>query len=364
MTDASGSVLPAAVARRTEIYEVLFAGELPYDPQPADEATSLCSLARATHRSGNFAPHAKRHVASLAGLVDRVLADHESLAQSAQENPETIFCFAGPQQQRFVTEVVTHMCQQWEKTQARRGLPFIFSAPSAPSRWLIIEAAAAVAVAATPRNGFDRVNSLHERKRLAKLLAIWGPEFVAQWFDGTILCRWAQVQEMPDEVYETWRLAFGPAELRAVANRHPLDPLGALGGVKARFEGPLSAASIVEKVGWSTDAVALIFTPSRRLVLAMNHSTGFDTALQRIKHSLEHVVTCQNLAERYGLSDHRVREIFAPSRRIAFAVTYTANPLAACDVWYRSHGQREGYKSNANLVDRDQEQLLDDLAKS
>jgi hypothetical protein len=357
-------VLPRAAARRTEIYKELFSGELPYDPQPAEEDTSLASLARITRRSGIFVQEVRRHVDSMAHLVERVLADHELLAQSAEASPEAIFCFAGPQQQRVVAEVVTYMCRQWELTQARRGFPFIFSDPRAPSRWLIIEAAAAAATSGTPRNGFFLEISNHDRRRLAKLLAVWGPKFVDQWFDGTILRQWAQVQGMSDEVFETWRTTFGPAELRAVADKNNLDPLGALNRAKAHLEGPLSSAAIAEKVGWSIDEVALIFTPARRLLLTIVYPTGFDAALRRIKRNLEEVVTCQNLAERYGMSDHRVREVFTPSRRVAIAVACTAKPLTACDRLYRNREQHVDFKPQSDRIDRAQERLLDGLAES
>jgi len=315
-----------AVTLRPERYKTLFMGELPYETLPPEAQVGIAGLSRQTELSGNRTPEAIHHIGNIPGIVDEILTEHDNTANA---DGEALFAFVDNETEAVVSGIVTDVISKWELASSRRKLDKLVPHEHHSAKWLVVETAAAVMSAAGPENGFKIKKHKHDRDMLTKIIAGWGPEFARQWFDGTIINQWMDIEGIKKEDQKDWLNTFTPGMRKRFAGHNFHDPLGALKRAKTNLETILTDSNIANELGWSEAEVAEIVTPSMRKHFATNNVANPLEALKRVKISLDTILTDENIANELGWSEKEVVKLFSPADRRRFAVSNISNPLAA-----------------------------------
>ena len=341
--------MQSAVYERGGRYDTLFRGELPYEPIPEDAQVGISGLCRATRRAGRRDSFLNDHLNQLPLLIDEILVDHDLRAMSGEE---AIFSFIEDKDREEVSAVVSETFKLWEIAQARNKLDFLITNPKSESKWLVVEAAAAVIQAAETRS-FDLSNK-RSSADLAKIIACWGPKFVKEWFNYTILNQWMEQEKLPIEDQNEWREIFTPGILKHFAVDNINDPLSALKRVKHILENVLTIPNISQELGWSEAETAEMFTPGILKHFAVGNINDPLGALKRVKHILENVLTIPNISQELGWSEAETEEMFPPSILKRFAVHNINDPLKGCIEWVK------GNSSMGKDMDRSRDNKLND----
>lgn len=253
---------------RSARYDALFAGELPQIPPEEDAHLSMSALARATHRSGSRTIELQDHLAHLPTTIATILDEHEA---SAHAGDEALFSFIDQDSREAVEGVVNTVFTQWEVTRARNGQEPLVTNAESSVKWFVLETAAAVMEVSGPRQSFNITRSAGDAKNLAKVLAVRGPRFITQWFDGTIMTEWMNEQSItPEEQAETRKL-FTTAMLKRIAVHNISDPLGALERTRTHLQETLTDENIALYLGWSTADAHKLFPSKVRKCLAVSN---------------------------------------------------------------------------------------------
>ena len=315
------------IDQREAYYDTLFQGELPYEPLPDDGQIGIAALCRATHRAGRRADVLRNHVNNLPSIVDAILVEHDLAAKSGDGDHDAVFAFADEETRDLVGDIVTDIFTQWEVTHNKNKLDPLLPDAHSSSKGLVIETAAAVMSIAATGNGFNLRKNKLDRGGIARIIYNWGPEFARQWFNGTIIRQWAEGQQLSTAETDTWLEVFTPSILKHFTINSTTDPLEHLEAVKYHLEETLTDTNIAERLGWTPDEVAEVFTPSMRKHFAVGNISDPLKALEAVKLHLEETLTDTSIAERLGWTQAEVAESFTPSIRKYFTLINRTDPL-------------------------------------
>lgn len=315
---------------RDQYYSTLFAGELPYEPPPPEAAVSISGLCRTTRQAGAYAHGLRDHIEALPGIIDSILTEHD---QAVRRDGEGIFAFRTVAAQQQVGSIVTRVFTRWEVIYSRRRLTMLLPDKESDARWLVVETAAAAMAAGTPRNGFRLDKNPSDTSTLATILANWGPRFIQQWFDGTILTQWMDEQRMPPAKQAEWQGILTPNVRKRFAISSLPDPLQALAKVVFNRDTLLTDTRLAKFLNISEADARAMFTPGDRTFLAIHNIAAPLEGAAQVKAHLQVTLSDQNIAAFLGWDEADVREIFPPSIRKLFAIRHMANPLKGCRDW-------------------------------
>jgi hypothetical protein len=184
---------------------------------------------------------------------------------------DAVFAFVDDESREQVASIVQRIFTQWEITFYNNKRDVLLPSKDSQTKWLVVEAAAAVMAAGTVENEFKLDEDINDRSRLATIIASWGPEFTRQWMDGTILRRWVEEQAIPETEQAEWLEEFTPKLRKYFAINNVSDPLKALSKVKYNLDIVLSNESIADILGCSAEMVAKIIYPSLRKHFAVHN---------------------------------------------------------------------------------------------
>lgn len=327
----SSTELPSEFELRQERYDALFAGELPYEPLPPEMEVGVSGLARITRRGGARSAQTREYLEQVPEIIDNILKEHDIEAHDP-DSLNAIFSFVDSSEasalesRQLVGSVVAKIFVQWEVTHTKRGLDRLLC--SEGGRWLVLETACAVMDTATSYNELNLENKV-EAQLVTTMLASWGPRFVSQWLDGSVLRQWAEHNDLSSTEIDELRELFSPAALRAFMEGNPMDPLGGLEKVKHHLDVTLTDENMAEALGWSIDEIQQTFPPSRRLYLATNYVGDPLRAARKASENLESVLTDENIASYLGWEVDEVAATFTTAIRRRFALSNLNNPLRA-----------------------------------
>lgn len=315
----------SALDSRQERYETLFAGEFPLDGPIDIGDASVAGLCRATLRGRKRSPELRAHIEQVPFIINSVLSDHD---RAARTSDEALFAFRDRESQDIITDIVASVFVQWEVTRYIHELPPLLSADDNENQWLVAEAAAAVATASSA-DGFNTLANKNDRTLLTKVIASRGPRFAHQWLNGNIMSQWMDEQEMPPEEQVEMLNVFSTGVRKCFAGGNIGDPLNALARSKHNLDEVLTDENIAEHLGWSVDRVSEVFTPGIRKTFAVRNMRDPLAATERVKDNLENILTDENIAQELGWSTQKVQEVFSPSVRVYCGVHNIKNPLLA-----------------------------------
>ncbi len=335
------------VENREVAYEALFLGELPYNPQPNLQDIGLAGLWRAhTIKKGSNGDALNELLSAVPSIVTDTLLEHDAVAHSGDADGEAIFSFIDRNTLPGVANTTAQVVKLWEKALWRNGESTVIatSVSDKPahgsvtderlahwraSRSLITETAAAVLKVLPVFVSNPRKPNQAESRNLARVLANWGPQFVTEWMDGSILSKWLEQQNLTDEQSKEWQDTITPGLRKYIAIGNTVDPLAALDKVKANLE-LMTDEVIADQLGWSIDEAKNIINPAIRKHFAVHNTVDPLAALDKVKANLE-LMTDEVIAERLGWSIDEAKNIINPAVRKYFAFNNTVDPLAALD---------------------------------
>jgi hypothetical protein len=331
------------VANREIAYEALFAGELPYEAQPAEEDIGLSGLWRSfTEKSGRKGVNLNEHLTVVPEIVKSILSAQDDIASSGEgENGEAVLCFTDTKSREVVTDITAEIMSIWETALWRHDNPLILSDKTksvdieerlsslVAARSLVIETAAAV-MTVLPNFVVDpKSPSKLESKDLSKVLANWGPSFLTEWMDGAILNKWCIESGMSEDESTAWQKTLGPGLRKRFAVHNVQDPLGALERAKNNLD-ILTDEAIAERLGWTADEAKSTFQPSVRKHLAVNYISDPMAGVDKVRDNLA-LLTDDAIADRLGWTTSEVAESFNLMDRRRFAVSNISDPLSAVE---------------------------------
>ena len=310
---------------RPELYDFLFAGELPHAPLPDVNRIGLSGLCRSTRRSGNRSPELREHLDDIPMIVGEILAEQDFAAR--QPDGQAVFSFLDGESREVVAGIVSDIFTQWEVTNSKHGVGKLVASRAEPAKWLVVETAAAVMSVAGPELGFNIRKYSTDRKYLAKIIYSWGPGFARQWLDGTIVDRWTEDCSMDQDQKARWSKILSNDNLKKIAACNMNDPIKALDDLKFNLDTALSSESIAQKFGWTVEEAEDFFKPTLRTEVGLG-SSNIDAALTRIKFNLDHVLTDNNIAEILECSPQEAALFITPGIRKTLACKHK-NPAEA-----------------------------------
>jgi len=283
----------ALIGNRPNAYEALFLGELPYEPQPDKQDIGLSGLWRVhTEKKGMNGNNLNALLDTLPGNVLTILQEHDRHSRSESgDDGEAIFSFIDTQQYLpIVADISSMSAKLWEKSLWRNNHGSVVATELVPtpnstnhseandirlahllaSKSIVIEAAAAV-MQVLPIFADKPLKPTNDEKvGLARILANWGPQFLTEWMNGSIIDNWLQDKQLSPQEQQQWKDSFTPGIRKYFAVNNISDPLAALDKVKDNLE-LLSDATIAERLGWSQAEVKDAITPSIRKHFAVNN---------------------------------------------------------------------------------------------
>ena len=356
------TVIPFNIDNRPVAYEALFAGQLPYEPQPAEEDIGLAGLWRVyTSKAGSAGKELGTYLDQLPDRITKILAAHERQSRlnepdksNEPDKPVAFFSLINPEESLpVITTLTTEIFKCWEKSAYRNGyrplLPDEFEVPTANNKQgreerlahllagqeLIVETASAVIEVYMSLGTKKPIQEMsnQDKRLITKLLANWGPQMATEWLNGGILERWLAGQNYDVSERAQWHEVFTPSVRKRFAVYNITDPLAALERVKTNLQEVLTDDNIANRLNWRPDEVAEVFTPSMRKRFAVHNITDPLAALERVKTNLQEVLTDDNIANRLNWRPDEVAEVFTPSMRKRFAVHNITDPLAGIVDW-------------------------------
>ena len=339
---------------RAAAYEALFLGELPYNPQPDEADIGLSGLWRVhTPKRGRNGDELNYHLDTIPSQVYGLLLEHDIAAHNPDEPVETIFGLLDPKTTLpIISNITSQALTLWEKALWRNQYgPVVSTNGTNPveaggvedaakerlanllaKKSLVIETAAAAmwVLPIFSRNALQPTRK--EQADLAKILANWGPQFLVEWMDGSIITRWLDSLGITQtEKQDLLSTTFTPAIRKYLAVHNITDPLAALDRVKTNLDLLNDNQTLAERLGWSETEVTATFTPTIRKYLAVNNITDPLAALDRVKANLDLLNDNQALAERLGWSETEVAATFTPAIRKYLAVSNITDPLVGAE---------------------------------
>jgi hypothetical protein len=336
------------VDNREVVYESLFNGEMPIEPQPSIEDIGLTGLWRLyTEKFGRNGDDLNGLLNSVPSKVNAILTEHDIHASSGEDNGEAIFSFINPELSlHHVSDVTSNVMAYWEKALYRNNYKSIFGdsksaegvredekslrlANYQSTKSLVLETAAAV-MQVMPLWSEKPFNpSAAEKNKLALVLANWGPKFFTEWMNGTILRNWINQNAISDDDADAYQELFSPSNLKRFAINNISNPLDAFDKVAANLA-YMNDDVIAEYLGWSKEDVNQLFTPGIRRRFAINNISNPLDAFDKVAANLE-LLTDEVLVECLGWSRDEIKEIFTPGLRVHIAVRYGDDPLSAAN---------------------------------
>jgi hypothetical protein len=260
------------IERRSEYYDLLFRDDRSGGIAVDGAELSVTSLCRKTHSRGRRSPDLNAYLGSLPGAIEAILDNHQQAA--IEGTGEAIFSFRSPDDKKIVSDVVVGVFKNWEITLFRRNREFLAPKADHPSRWLVIETAAAVLATANVRYGIDIRNKKNDRTVLARAIACWGPESSRRWFSGETLDSWLADQQMTSDERLEWRRTFDPSLLKRFIESSPGDPMSLVLRLKNNLENTLTDENIARHLNWTEERVAEIFTLGVKKRLAATNASN------------------------------------------------------------------------------------------
>lgn len=328
----SGANHPNLVSQRPEAYATLFKGEMLYDDQPPIHEVGLNGLWRAySVKHGSISVVMEEHLQAVPTFVSAILHENDEKARDPDYQGDAIFSIASPSYLSDVIDITSRIIKFWEKALDRNKEALLFKEPSGfAARSLTLETAAAVLqtlpiFAKRPIQGVSET----DKKRLATVLANWGPNFLQSWLDGTIAGEWLAKEGTPPGEIQDWQCVFSPSQFKYFAYKNVPAPLKAIRAFKAGYES-MTDEAIIQHTGWTLEAVQDIMTPGvRKRIVATNITDPF-RGLAKVKENLAQL-TDEAIAERLQWTKRKASDIITPAMRKIIAVNYMGDPFAAID---------------------------------
>jgi DNA-directed RNA polymerase specialized sigma subunit len=338
---------PKTIEDRVVAYESLFNGELPYNTMPEEADIGIAGLWRAfVCKDGRTGDDLALLLDNVPGTVQEILTYHQHA--SSQEDGNAVFGLLYPEVALpIVTGITTRIMTLWEKALYRHGEPSMLTtkrdatgdlskeqsgerlAHLLASQQLVVETAAAV-VQVLPLWVKDLYKpSKNSEDGVAKILASWGPQFLTEWMNGTIIGKWLDTMQLSEAERQDWNELFNDSTKKRFAVGNISDPLKALGRVKDHLEVTLSDENIAKELGWSVEDVRQIFTNHMKKRFAVSNIANPLKALGRVKEHLGVTLSDENIAEELGWNIEEVRQMFTDSMKKNLAVSNISDPLKA-----------------------------------
>jgi len=123
-------------------------------------------LCRATERhTGRHSKELEEHLLYMGYNIATILGVHNQQAKA--DNGPAIFAFTDYEHEQLVGGLVTEA--QWEIIRSKNKDDFLLPAsPNHPTKWMVIEVAAALMAAASKDNGFNIIKNKGDRKALVQ----------------------------------------------------------------------------------------------------------------------------------------------------------------------------------------------------
>ncbi len=326
-------------------YESLFSGECPDQLQPEFNEIGLAGLWRVfSQKFGRNSIELRNLLDTVPSKVATILTEHDELARSATDSNEAIFSMIDPTDTlNNVSDITSCVIGIWEKALFKNSEEPIFSKSKdkiseetdkrvrlvhfQTPESLVIETAAVVMQvlpiwSETPFNP-----SKADKTNLAQILANWGPGFLKQWMDGTILNKWIEKQSIADTEAQEYNEIFTPGLLKHFVINNISDPLAILDKV-AKNLAFMTDEVLAEYLEWTEEEVKEILTPGLRKRFAVNNISNPLDALDKFAANLD-LLSDEVLIECLGWSESDVIEKLTPGLRKHIAVRYSSDPLAA-----------------------------------
>lgn len=322
--------------RREVAYDALFRGEIPYEPEPDYDKIGLSGLWRAhTGKNGKPFNSWRAHLDEIPVYVDLILESHDEMSRSSEANAatgETVFCFVSDSARKDVTDITASVWQTWERSLFKRGEPLLLDpaqsdCDTSTAKSLVLETAAAVMYAIPFLAEKHTKLSSRDKEVIGKIIVNWGPKFVQEWFDGTILKQWGEINDMDSAEIDKWQKVFTPGVRKHFAFSNINDPMSGLARVKSNMEA-LSDKAIAEHLGWEVNQVQEVFIPSMRKHFAVNYIANPFAALEKVKANLK-LLTDQAIAKYLDWDIEDVIATFTPKSKNRFVVSNISDPMAA-----------------------------------
>ena len=276
------------VDNREMAREALFFGELPYQPMPEEADIGIAGLLRVyTPKRGRNGGDLNDALSRVPDQVIKILVAQQVVATQC-DNGDAVFSFIDMDTPtaRAVIGVTAYCMQAWEKAMHRSDGPSLLNPTQdiktktdinerlghlLGAQSLVIETATAAAETLSVWCKNPNKPSDNELKNLSKVLSNWGPRFLTEWMNGSILDGWLKVQKLDEEEIAHWREIFTDSLKKHFAVENINDPLNALSRVKEHLETTLRDESIAERLGWSVEQVKEIFTDSLKKRFAVGN---------------------------------------------------------------------------------------------
>lgn len=342
-------------------YQLLFAGEDPFQERTEFSESSAATLAR-QHPKHNYRSK------TVVRRLEKMSIHLRSLASEGLINPSFL-------------PIVVDLFSKWEAVLDPLSQPPLITGDESSDKDLLLEAANAVSVAAT-EGDFDLSQTV-ERRALTRLLCYRGPAFAVQWINGDIVEQWARGRSQDPGYARQCRELFTRRDMRVLAHTRSSNFMQVIDQVATNYFEILSPENVVEKLKLSPGFVDTFLTFNLRRRIAMDYLDDplgrlydvRDNVLPRIddenlarllyctpqeaaemfppylrwiaalsssaplklfKHAklhLETTLTDERIAEQVELPLTQVQLIFMPWIRSYFAVNNTNDPLRACSDW-------------------------------
>lgn len=331
---------------RAETYDALFSGELPNRPQPDEASVGLSGLWRIwTEKRGARGGRLTRRLNTVPEAVANTLKRHEDHARSETDDNNAIFGLTHPEETLpILTHITSETIKLWEAALYRnnRAPLTLLDEETAPSKdeheatdahqthlqsydSLITETAGAV-LQVLPVWAKDPYKpSKTEQKNLSMVLANWGPRFLTEWMNGSIITEWLRQQNATEEEIIEWQAVFTPSIRKRLIVSYVDSPLDALGKVKNNWE-KLSDENIAAHLGWSEEEASSIFNSGMRKHLAVHYINDPIDPLERVRDNLARL-TSENITNYLDWPEEVVESIFTAWIRKHFAVHNINDPF-------------------------------------
>ena len=329
---------------RRVAYEAAFLGELPYEPQPEESDIGLSGLWRAYSRK-NGPPGNKLGpiLEEIPATVGSILIDHEAHSRSDRgDDGEAVFSLIEPESTLpILADITSRVMYFWGMGLGRNGyLPLSSSIEVEGDakfnlgnminvRSIVIETAASAMQVLPVFAEKPDAPTKGEKENLARILANWGPQFLVEWLDGTIVNKWFDEKGVNEVEKQEWQTILTEGVLKHFAVHNLRNPLDGLSRAIENYQA-LTDHAIAHHLNWTEEEVTEIFTPSIRKNFAVGHITDPFVAVDKVRDNLEILTPCA-IAERLGWTEEEVTEIFTPSLIVEFATRKVGSPLGAID---------------------------------
>jgi hypothetical protein len=367
------------IDNRPYSYKALFNGELPYEPKPDPEDLGLAAFTRSKGRSKGLSREQQQtkasiseHVANLINKQPRRLEVTERLEElDIQEanvasiynlnsilnvdNPNSIFSFiCSKQEVDIIASIVSKVLSYYELALSRDGSQLFPSVNNKEFRTkqdlkahnasrlgydaLALELAASVMQVLpifTNKNkpGSDfKANKLPSslvQRDIVSLLTKWGPAFIQEWFDDTIIKNYLISEGLDHEQQQYWLGVFNWSTKSTIISNFISNPLDAVKRIKHNLEHILTDENIARELSWDIEEVRSIITSSMKKVLASTYISNPLEALRKVKYNLENILSDENISKELNWDIEEVRGIITPSIKKHLAISNISNPLEA-----------------------------------